>query len=200
MTSETISKIFDPFFTTKFTGRGLGLAAVLGIVRGHSGALRVHSELHRGSTFTLILPPTTAEVPRNENMDTPLPWRAAGRVLVIDDEDTVRDVAAALLRTFGFIVTAASNGADGIELFRHTPFDIILLDLTMPDMNGEETLARLRILSSTVPVLLISGYSENDRIAQLSASGPLLFLQKPFTRGSLEQKLRVIVEQYVAKA
>jgi PAS domain S-box-containing protein len=195
MTRQTMSKIFDPFFTTKFTGRGLGLAAVLGIVRGHSGALRVQSELNLGSTFTLILPPSGEILPRDEDSDTPASWSRAGNVLVIDDEETVRNVAAALLRTFGFTVVTASSGAEGIECFRQSAFDLVLLDLTMPGLNGEETLAELRKISPRVRVLLVSGYSENDRIAQLTASGPLLFLQKPFTRSSLEQKLQEILEQ-----
>jgi PAS domain S-box-containing protein len=197
MTRDTISKIFDPFFTTKFTGRGLGLAAVLGIVRGHAGALRVCSEVNRGSTFTLILPPSNEAISHREILDTTAPWRSTGRVLVIDDEEPVRNVAAALLETFGFTVVTASSGADGIECFRESAFDLVLLDLTMPGMNGEETLARLRAISSRVRVLLFSGYSESDRIAQLAASGPLLFLQKPFTRSSLEQKLQEILEHQI---
>ena len=199
MAPETMSKIFDPFFTTKFTGRGLGLAAVLGIVRGHAGGLRVESQVRGGSTFTLILPPTKESVTNNGHPASATPWHRPGNVLVIDDEESVRNVAAALIRTFGFTVTMASNGTDGIQLFRESHFDLVLLDLTMPGLNGEETLAGLRAISSNVRVLLVSGYSENDRVAELALGGPLLFLQKPFTRGSLEQKLQEILSDCAAK-
>ncbi|MEO7599495.1 MAG: response regulator, partial [Opitutus sp.] len=194
MTPETISKIFDPFFTTKFTGRGLGLAAVLGIVRGHSGALKVDSATDRGSSFTLILPPSREVLPAKEDKSMSGPWQHRGAALVIDDEEAVRNVAAALLRTFGLTVVTAGNGSEGLEQFSKDPdyFDVVLLDLTMPGMDGEETLAGLRSITPQVRVLLVSGYSENDRIAQLATHGPLLFLQKPFTRGSLELKLQEI--------
>ena len=194
MSSETLGKIFDPFFTTKFTGRGLGLAAVLGIVRGHSGALRVESQINHGSTFTLILPPSLELVSSQVDALASTPWLRAGSVLVIDDEESVRNVASALLRSFGLTTVTAANGADGIEVFREKVgvFDFVLLDLTMPGMDGEETLAGLRSIDPLVRVLLISGYSENERISQMAAGGPLLFLQKPFTRLSLEQRLQQV--------
>ena len=197
MSAETMAKIFDPFFTTKFTGRGLGLAAVLGIVRGHSGALRVESEINRGSTFTLILPPSQEGLSRNGDLLSSTPWHRKGTVLVIDDEESVRNVACALLRSFGFTPVSAANGSDGIECFRSRPksFEVVLLDLTMPRLDGEETLAGLRAIDPAVRVVLVSGYSENDRIGEMAAGGPLLFLQKPFTRGSLQQRLQQIFVQ-----
>jgi len=107
----------------------------------------------------------------------------------------VRDVAAALIRTFGLNVVTADDGADGLARFREDPsgFDLVFLDLTMPGLDGEETLAQLRAISPGVRVLLVSGYSENDRIARLAAGGPLMFMQKPFTRRKLEDKLREIL-------
>ena len=195
MTPETLTKIFDPFFTTKFTGRGLGLAAVLGIVRAHSGALHVRSEVGVGTTFTLILPagPETPPTPRSTPSATP--WQQKGRVLVIDDEAPVREIAAQLIATFGFNVTTASNGREGVERFQEDPrsFDLVFLDLTMPGFDGEETLAALRKLYPEVRVILASGYSENERVTALAHGGPLVFLPKPFTRRRLQEKLREIL-------
>jgi two-component system cell cycle sensor histidine kinase/response regulator CckA len=195
MSPTTISKVFDPFFTTKFSGRGLGLSAVLGIVRGHGGALRVESALSRGSTFTLILPVTAKPLARVSNPPFDQPWHGEGRVLVIDDEAPVREVASELIRSFGFEVVAAVGGNDGINLFRVDPagFSAVLLDLTMPGMNGQETLAILRSIDPDVRVILASGYGSHDHTPDLSAGDAPLFLQKPFTRSQLEQKLKEIL-------
>jgi two-component system, cell cycle sensor histidine kinase and response regulator CckA len=192
MSSGTLARIFDPFFTTKFTGRGLGLAAVLGIVRAHSGALHVESALGKGTTFTLSLPVSSAALPPASSTASATPWRHAGKVLIVDDEAPVREVAAELVRSFGLSVVIAEGGADGVEKFRADPtgFDLVLLDLTMPGMNGDAALAALRSINPQVRVVLASGYSSDDRLAALAPGGSLIFLQKPFTRGQLERKLR----------
>jgi two-component system cell cycle sensor histidine kinase/response regulator CckA len=195
MAPETIAKIFDPFFTTKFAGRGLGLAAVRGIVRGHQGALHVASTPGQGSTFTLLLPPSARTIITTE----PAPVTArqyAGKILVIDDEATVREATAGLMLTFGFTAITADSGSAGIAQFCAGPEDfvLVLLDLTMPGLNGEDTLAALRAIAPGVRVLLISGYSENARAAGLAGGGPLGFLQKPFTREALEGKLRELLD------
>jgi CheY-like chemotaxis protein len=196
MSPETLGKIFDPFFTTKFTGRGLGLAAVLGIVRGHHGALHVQSAVAVGTTFTLALPPcnqtppaTEAEAPASSG------WRHHGSILVIDDEPPVRNVAAELVRTFGMEPATAADGTEGLTLFEKAggKFDVVFLDLTMPGLSGPETLEKLRMINPDVRVLLVSGFSDLDRIAHLASGGPLVFMQKPFTRADLEVKLRELL-------
>lgn len=147
MSPETKARIFDPFFTTKFTGRGLGLAAVLGIVRGHHGALKVYSEPGKGSSFKLIFPmaaglPTYVADPLHS---TQL-WRGSGRILVVDDEETVRSVAARLLESLGFQVTLAEDGRAGVVAFQREPdqFRLVLMDLTMPHYDGLEAFSLMR--------------------------------------------------------
>ncbi len=191
MDAATLSRIFDPFFTTKFAGRGLGLAAVRGIVRGHRGALHVVSTPAAGSTFTLLLP-VSAKAPTTVAPAAVETRKYSGKALVIDDEAQVREATAGLLVTLGFTVVTADSGPNGFAEFSAGPADfaVVLLDLTMPGMNGEDTLTILRALSPKVPVLLMSGYSESDRAARIPGAGPLAFLQKPFAREKLERKLR----------
>ena len=140
MSPEVQSKIFEPFFTTKFTGRGLGLAAVLGIVRGHKGALKVFSDTGWGTTFKVLLP--CAEGPADALVAGPqasMGWRGEGTVLVVDDEETVRVTTARMVEACGFTTVLADNGRTGVERYRVEPGQItlVVLDLTMPHMDGE---------------------------------------------------------------
>ena len=196
MPAAVLSKIFDPFFTTKFTGRGLGLAAVLGIVRGHDGALLVESAVGRGTTFTLVLPPIAAAPAPLAREASATPWQQKASVLIIDDDDSVRTVATAMLRSYGFTTQAAADGHAGLALFKAEPigFDLVVLDLLMPGLTGEQTLVELRRMRPGVRVLIISGFNEGDLLTRHSGGGPLAYLHKPFTRGDLERAVRDLLD------
>jgi signal transduction histidine kinase len=193
MHPETRARIFDPFFTTKFTGRGLGLAAVQGIVRGHQAALLVRSEVGRGSTFQLLLPACdeTAEAVRAE-AEAGDAWRGHGRALVVDDEDTVRAAAARMLEALGFEVLMAETGAEAIELFRraHASISVVLLDLTMPRKGGVEVFRELRAVQPDAAVILMSGYDEQVAVDPFADDGLAGFLQKPFRLEELRARVR----------
>ncbi len=198
MSPETVAKIFDPFFTTKFTGRGLGLAAVRGIVRGHKGGIRVYTEPGRGTTFKLLFPANKAEPSViSDQAHSNHPWTGTGRILVVDDEPTIRTVAEAVLTRAGFSVTLACDGMEAVELFRKTPgdFKAVLLDLTMPRMDGTETLRALHALKPGLPVILTSGFNEQNTIQSLVGRGLAGFLPKPFSSDMLLKKIRAALEK-----
>jgi len=196
MPPEMFARIFDPFFTTKFTGRGLGLAAVLGIVRAQRGAVKVTSEPGRGTSIEMLLPALDSSAPiRSESRAWVADWRGSGPVLLVDDEPEVRAVGERMLELLGFTPLVASNGKTALELYRKHGDRIVcvLLDLTMPHMDGEETLRRLRQIRPTVKVAIVSGYSEN--IAQrFEGKGLAAVLKKPYRLESLASTLRGIVE------
>ncbi len=197
MSPETVSRIFDPFFTTKFTGRGLGLAAVLGIMRGHRGAIKVESEEGLGTTFTLLLPAASTAATPVDAGPPQAAWRGSGTVLVIDDEPTVRAVTARALRAFGFDVIEAGDGVEGLERYAENRDRVVaaLIDMTMPRMNGIETLRRIRELNPGVALIMMSGYSEQDTMAEVGADPRSGFVQKPFELAALRETLRGFLDQ-----
>ncbi|HWB82976.1 MAG TPA: PAS domain S-box protein [Bryobacteraceae bacterium] len=195
MDEQTAARIFDPFFTTKKLGRGLGLSAVLGIVRAHNGALKVASSPGKGTTFTLLFPAGAAEPAKEKPAPLGSRWRGHGRILVVDDEEIVRSTAQHGLEGWGFEVAAAENGARAVEIFRREParFDMVLLDLTMPIKSGVETLRELRAIRPDIPVLLTSGFSEMEAMRRFAGLGLSGFLQKPWTWTQMAEKVRAAI-------
>ena len=197
MDEATKARIFDPFFTTKFTGRGLGLAAVQGIVRRHRGVLFVHSAVGQGSTFRVLLPAAS----RSGAKYTPQAAAASippdSVVLVIDDERTVLDVAQSVLSRQGVRVLIAEDGSKGVEIFREHSriISAVILDLKMPVMGGEEALSLLYQINPDVPVILSSGFDESEVTRRFETLKPASFLQKPFTAQRLTSAIAAVLSQ-----
>jgi PAS domain S-box-containing protein len=194
MDAETQAHIFEPFFTTKMKGRGLGLAAVLGIIHNHKGAIKVYSHPGKGSTFKILLPSAkeaALPVPSSGASE----WRGTGTILVVDDEEVVRKVAKAALELYGYNVILANDGRDALHIFdqRANEIDLILLDLIMPNMGGEETYRQLRLRRPELRVILTSGYSDTQAQARFTGKGLASFIKKPYTAAQLGEIVQRVI-------
>ena len=193
MTEAIKARIFDPFFTTKVTGRGLGLAAVSGIVRGHGGRMHVESSLGKGSTFRVCFP--AVEKPAGKVQAAAVPVAAAtGTVLVVEDEPALRTMAQRILERSGYRVLLAEDGRQGVDVFRkHSAIvTAVLLDMTMPVMGGEEAFRRIREIRADVPIVVSTGYSEAATQELFGAGALAGFIQKPYTAARLSERIHTI--------
>ena len=194
--AENLSRIFEPFYTTKFTGHGLGLAAAMGIVKAHKGAIHAVSRLGVGSTFRVLFPATTpSKAPFVPSQGNGVRWRESGLVLVVDDEPSVRTVSARMLESYGFTVVTAVDGMDGVERFRQHAGELrlVLLDMTMPRMGGEEAFVEMHRINSHVPIAMMSGFTEELTLERFDKIGPVGFVAKPFTHTMLKTRLQALL-------
>ncbi len=192
MDQETTQRIFDPFFSTKFTGRGLGMAAVLGIIRGHHGAIKVYSEVGKGTSIKVLLPGASRPADGPDASKEEAAWHGSGQILLVDDEESVRAVGTMMLQELGYEVLTAVDGREALKLFEahRQTIRLVLMDLTMPHMGGEEAFRELRRLDPEVKVIISSGYNEQEVAQRFVGKGLAGFLQKPYRINVLREALR----------
>jgi PAS domain S-box-containing protein len=197
ISEEVRSRIFEPFYSTKFVGRGLGLSAVQGIMRGHNGCVKVYTHLGKGSTFKVLFPivePSASATPdSNPELELPPMFGNQRLVLVVDDEEDIRVLTRKILESVGFQTILAANGREAVELFRERSQDIelVIMDLTMPKLSGSEAFQAMRGVRSDVKVILTSGYNESDATSSFSGLGG--FLRKPFR---MHELLKMVQKQF----
>ena len=196
MDEATKSKIFDPFFTTKTLGRGLGLAAVSGIVRAQKGAIQVYSSPGCGTSFQVLFPALAGHVAHQVPEASPMETPAAGMVVFVDDEAAMRSFARSGLEHHGWRVLLAENGAEGVRVFEEHQHDVtlVILDMTMPVMGGEEALDRMKAIRPDVPVIISTGYGESEAAQRFAGKDTAGLLQKPYTVNELMEKIAAVLK------
>ncbi|GFO66933.1 hypothetical protein GMLC_05120 [Geomonas limicola] len=199
MDEETRLRVFEPFFSTKFSGRGLGMSAVLGIVNAHGGALRIESTPGTGTSFRIYLPPpeeTASGVPAGQQPAATPAWQGSGRVLLVEDEKMVRGLAATMLKKLGFEVVEAQNGAEGLGKFQQgdAAFRLVITDLGMPVMDGYQLVQELKRLAPELPILITTGFGEVDVASRLTLDRMDGFLAKPYDFVKLREAVNRLVE------
>ncbi len=192
ISKKMMSRIFDPFYTTKFTGRGLGMSSVLGIVRGHKGAIKVYSEVGKGTTIKTLFPASELPALLYDEVDTAEPLELSGTVLLVDDEEAMRSLGKSMLETFGFEVLTAADGRKALEVYQNRQKEIlfVLMDLTMPHMDGEEAFRELRRINPEVKVIMSSGYNAQEITQKFVGKGMAGFLQKPYQLSTLQGAIK----------
>ena len=199
MDEQTKLRIFEPFFTTKFTGRGLGMSAVIGIISSHGGALQLFSHLGQGTTFKVYLPVPTSDPAGAGRLGLPTPsapWQGSGIILLVEDEDQVRLIAKTLLLKFGFTVLEAVNGKEALELYQKNADDIrlVLTDMGMPVMDGYELFYELKNRNSKLPIIVSSGFADTEVTSRIGSDNIAGFINKPYNPEQLLEVLKGVVE------
>jgi len=198
MNEDTLRRVFDPFFSTKFTGRGLDMSAVSGVIKALKGTIGIQSQQEKGTTVRFVIPACADEMMPDAIVDNPEHRGTNGvfTVLFVDDEELLREMAGNLLEALGYSVILAGSGREALRIYaeRGHSIDLLLLDMTMPEMDGAEVLHELRQRGSKVPVLLSSGYSREDVSSKIAEDEQTFFIQKPYTLESLKHALDEIME------
>ncbi len=198
MDEETSRRIFEPFYTTKFTGRGLGMSAVLGIIKAHNGALQLESHPGQGATFKVYLPVqfSKSESEEAQQKAASAPWHGSGTILLAEDEEQVKSIAIILLKELGFTVLDAENGKEALELYQQNAADIslVITDMGMPVMNGYELFCKLKQLDPHLPIIISSGFGEGDIDSKIPREEIAGLINKPYNFDQLREVLRGVVK------
>ncbi len=200
MNNEIRQRLFEPFYTTKFTGRGLGMSAVLGIIKSHNGALQLFSQPAKGTTFKIYLPIQMTELTTDDQLQQqtcpPTTWKGNGTILLVEDEEQVICVAEIMLKELGFTVIKAFNGKEGLKLYQQNAADItmVVTDIGMPVMDGYALIRELKKIKPDLPIIITSGFGEVDVASRIPGEGIVGLINKPYSFIQLRDLLRSAVE------